>query len=226
MPEYNRARKTKFPKSNCCMRSRCNFNSACSFDFSYCFDKSNKLEFNGANMMIEIRRIDAQHISDINIPNEAFPVFGRIIPSFNNGHWTYKLERYHPENITEITFPNKDYVYEDMEDSVFLGAYDGEKCVGLVILQPGFFKYMYLYDLKVNKKYRGQHVGQALIAKAKEIATQYGYYGLYTQGQDNNPGACLFYLNSGFYIGGLDTNVYRHTKQEGKADILFYCEAD
>ena len=76
-------------------------------------------------MMIEIRRIDAQHKSDINIPNEAFPVFGRIIPSFNNGHWTYKLERYHPENITEITFPNKDYVYEDMEDSVFLGAYDG-----------------------------------------------------------------------------------------------------
>ncbi len=150
MPEYNRTRKTRFPKSNCCMRSRCNFNSACSFDFSYCFDKSNKLEFNGANMMIEIRRIDAQHKSDINIPNEAFPVFGRIIPSFNNGHWTYKLERYHPENITEITFPNKDYVYEDMEDSVFLGAYDGEKCVGLAILQPGFFKYMYLYDLKVQ----------------------------------------------------------------------------
>ena len=72
--------------------------------------------------MIEIRRIDAQHKSDINIPNEAFPVFGRIIPSFNNGHWTYKLERYHPENITEITFPNKDYVYEDMEDSVFLNG--------------------------------------------------------------------------------------------------------
>lgn len=65
-----------------------------------------------------------------------------------------------------------------MKDSVFLGAYDGEKCVGLAILQPGFFKYMYLYDLKVSKQYRGQHI----------------------------------------------TNVYRHTKQEGKADILFYCE--
>ena len=34
------------------------------------------------------------------------------------------------------------------------------------------------------------------------------------------------YLNSGFYIGGLDTNVYRYTKQEGESDILFYCEAD
>lgn len=27
-----------------------------------------------------------------------------------------------------------------------------------------------------------------------------------------------------FYIGGMDTNVYCHTKQEGKADIIFYCD--
>ncbi len=177
-------------------------------------------------MMIEIRQIDAQHKLDINIPNEPFHMFGRIIPSFHNGQWTYELERRNAENVTEMTFPNEDYDYENMKDSVFIGAYDGEKCVGLAVLQPGFFKYMYLYDLKVNKKYRGQHIGQALISKAKEIAVQHGYCGLYTQGQDNNPGACLFYLNSGFYIGGLDTNVYRHTKQEGKADILFYCEID
>lgn len=175
--------------------------------------------------MIEIRCIDAQHKSDINIPNEPFQIFGKIIPSYNNGRWTYELERYSSENVTEMTFPDEDYDYEDMGNSVFIGAYDGGKCVGLAILQPGFFKYMYLYDLKVNRKYRNQHVGQALIAKAKEVATQHGHEGLYTQGQDNNPGACLFYLNVGFYIGGLDTNVYRHTKQEGKADILFYCEA-
>lgn len=85
---------------------------------------------------------------------------------------------------------------------------------------------MYLYDLKVSRPYRGQHIGTMLMQKAKEKAVQNGYRGLYTQGQDNNPGGCLFYLHSGFYIGGLDTAVYRHTKQEGKADILFYCEAD
>lgn len=176
--------------------------------------------------MIEIKLIDEQHKSDINIPNESFHMFGRIIPSFNNGCWTYELERYESEDITEMTFPNENYNYENMRDSVFLGAYDGDECVGLVVLQPGFFKYMYLHDLKVNKEYRSQHIGQALIATAKEIAAQHSYCGLYTQCQDNNPGACLFYLNSGFYIGGLDTNVYRHTKQEGKADILFYCEID
>ena len=85
---------------------------------------------------------------------------------------------------------------------------------------------MYLYDLKVNKEYRGQKVGRMLIDEAKKLATELGYSGIYTRGQDNNLGACLFYLRSGFCIGGLDTNVYKHTNQEGKADILFYCEAN
>lgn len=176
--------------------------------------------------MIEIRTIDTQHKADINLPNEPFQMFGKILPSFNDGKWTYKFLRYELEDVTEMCFPNEKYDYDSMTDSVFIGAYDDEKCVGLAILQPGFFKYMYLYDLKVKRKYRGQHIGKMLIQRAKEVAVQNGYCGLYTQGQDNNPGACLFYLNSGFYIGGVDTNVYRHTKQEGKTDILFYCEAD
>lgn len=176
--------------------------------------------------MFEIKEIDKRSKEDINIRNEPFRMFGKIILSYNDGKWTYELLQYALEDVTEMCFPDENYDYDAMTDSVFLGAYDGEKCVGLAILQPGFFKYMYLYDLKVSGKYRGQHIGKMLIQKAKEIAAQNGYRGLYTQGQDNNPGACLFYLNSGFYIGGLDTNVYRHTKQEGKADILFYCEAD
>lgn len=174
--------------------------------------------------MIEIRKIDAQHKADINIKNEPFPLFGKVIPSYQDGKWTYEVVRYAPENVTQMCFPDENYDYDSMTDSVFLGAYDGEKCIGLAILQPGFFKYMYLYDLKVSNQYRGQHVGKMLMEKAKEVAAAQGYCGIYAQGQDNNPGACLFYLNSGFYIGGLDTNAYRHTKQEGKADILFYCE--
>ena len=174
--------------------------------------------------MIEIRIINEQSKTDINIPNEPFPLFGKIIPFFLNGEWSYRFVPYPEEKITEMCFPDENYDYDAMSDSIFLGAYDGDHCIGLAILQPGFFQYMYLYDLKVSRKYRGQHVGKRLIEKAKEIAVTQGYSGIYTQGQDNNPGACLFYLNTGFNIGGLDTNVYRHTKQEGKSDIIFYCE--
>lgn len=176
--------------------------------------------------MITIKTIDARHRSDINIPNESFRLFGRIIPSYENGRWTYTIRRYPEEAVGEMRFPDEQYDFEAMGTSVFLGAYDGDACVGLAILQPGSFRYMYLYDLKVNRACRRQHIGTMLIQKAKEIARQQGYRGLYTRGQDDNPGACLFYLDTGFVIGGLDTCVYRHTKQEGKADILFYCEAD
>ncbi|HNX16683.1 MAG TPA: GNAT family N-acetyltransferase, partial [Bacilli bacterium] len=44
----------------------------------------------------------------------------------------------------------------------------------------------------------------------------------YTIAQDNNLSACLFYLNNGFRIGGLDTEIYKGTPQEGKSDIFFY----
>jgi len=176
--------------------------------------------------MIEIRRIDEPHKADINISNEPFKMFGRIRVSYKDAQWSYELERFPSEAIEEMCFPDENYDFGSMTDSVFLGAYDGEKCVGLAILQPGFFKYMYLYDLKVNRGYRGQKIGKMLIENAKDIALQKGYRGIHTQGQDNNPGACLFYLSSGFHIGGLDTNVYRHTKQEGKADILFYMDID
>lgn len=85
-------------------------------------------------------------------------------------------------------------------------------------------RYMYLYDLKVSRACRGQGVGRALIEKAKEACKTKGYRGIYTQGQDNNLGACRFYLKAGFRIGGLDTEVYKGTKQEGKSDIFFYLD--
>ena len=176
--------------------------------------------------LIEIKLIEAPHKADINIPNEPFRVFGRIIPAYDGREWSYELDRFAPDAVAEMCFPDENYDYDSMAGSIFLGAYDGDDCVGLAILQPGFFKYMYLYDLKVSRAYRRQDIGRRLIQKAKELAARGGYSGLYTQAQDNNPGACLFYLNTGFYIGGLDTSVYRHTGQEGKADILFYCEAD
>ena len=142
--------------------------------------------------MIEIREIDARRRADINLPNEPFALTGRILPSDQDGAWSWRFQL----------------------------------CVRLAVLQPDFLEYMYFYDRKACRAYRRKHTGQQLIGEAKRLAAARGYRGLYTQGQDNNPGACLFYLKTGFYIGGLDTNLYRHTAQEGKADILFYCEAD
>ena len=175
--------------------------------------------------MIEIREINETGKADINIPNEPFTLFGRMVPSFVDEQWSYRTELFDEKDVSETCFPDENYDYEAMkENHVFLGAYDGEKCVGLAIFRDKWNKYMYLYDLKVSASCRGQGVGHMLIEKAKEIARARGYSGIYTQGQDNNLAACKFYIKAGFHIGGLDTNVYKGTSQEGKSDILFYMD--
>lgn len=171
---------------------------------------------------MEIHIIDKAHEADIRLPNEPFPLFARIVPTYDGAVWRYRREDFPPEQVTEMCFPDEAYDFDAMADSVFLGAYENDRCVGLAVLQPYYFRYMYLMDLQVSKSCRGKGVGKALIEKAEEVAAAQGYLGIYTIGQDDNAAACLFYLRTGFVIGGLDTNVYRGTKQEGKADILFY----
>lgn len=175
--------------------------------------------------MIEIRIIDEANKNDINIPNEPFSLFGRMIPTYINDSWDYSAQYFDEADITEMCFPDENYNYDEMKkDCVFVGAYDEDQCIGLAILKDEWFKYMYLYDLKVAKQYRQKGVGAALMEKSKEICKARGYNGLCTQGQDNNLAACQFYIKSGFHIGGLDTNIYKGTKQEGKADIKFYLD--
>lgn len=175
--------------------------------------------------MIDIRIIDAARKDDINIPNEPFQLIGRMIPTYVDEQWGHHVRYFDEADITSMCFPDENYNFDEMTgSSVFIGAYDKDQCVGLAILQKAWFKYMYLYDLKVSASYRKMGVATALMQKAKEVSQAHGYSGVYTIGQDNNLSACLFYLKTGFYIGGLDTNVYKGTAQEGKKDILFYLD--
>ncbi len=166
-----------------------------------------------------VKLIDKSHSADINIPNQPFVMFGRFVVSYD-GKWNFTTQPFAP---CKMTFPDENYDFDAMaSNTFFLGAYDGEKCVGLAVLKNDFFKYMYLYDLKVNADYRKQGVASLLVESACTLALEKGYIGLYTQAQDNNLGACLFYTKCGFEIGGLNTRVYDGTKQFGKSDVFFY----
>lgn len=172
---------------------------------------------------ITIKQIGFDRKTDINLPNEPFSIFGKLVPKYDNGIWSYSVEKYASKET--MRFPDENYDYGAMQsDSFFLGAYAEETCVGLAILQKSLHRYLYLYDLKVNAAYRGKGVGKMLLVEAKNLARGLGYRGIYTQGQDNNLGACMFYLKQGFVIGGLDTKIYDGSPQEGKKDIVFYLD--
>lgn len=155
--------------------------------------------------------------------NEPFDLFGRLVVSCEAGTWSYEVVPF--EQVDEMVFP--DFPYDLTVNGVTaIGAYDGERCVGLVILREDWFRYLYVEDLKVNQAYRGQGIGGRLLAAAMGLAKNGNKVGLYTIGQDNNLGACLFYLKEGFAIGGYNNRSYRGTAQEGKADIYFYKDCE
>ena len=143
--------------------------------------------------MFGIRQIDKMHQQDILLENEPFPLWGRMIPSYEKEKWSYSIVKFGRQDTGEMCFPNENYDFDSMSrNSTFIGAYDNGKCIGLAILRDGFFRYWYLYDLKVKQDYRRQGAASMLIEKAKELAAKKGYLGIYTQAQDNNLSACLF----------------------------------
>ena len=169
--------------------------------------------------MIKIRQIGPERAADARLPNEPFSLWGRVVPALENGAWTWTVERF--EHSIEDRFPDEPYD-PAADDAIFLGAYDGGRCVGLAVLRREMFRYLYLEDLKVSAAFRGQGVGGRLLEACLDEAKRLGLRGLRVIAQDNNASACLFYLHHGFAIGGFDNHGYRGTSQEGKADITFY----
>lgn len=172
---------------------------------------------------MKIRQISKENASDLNIPNEPFAMPGQFIPELKDGIWTYRTEPF--ATVETMVFPDENYDFDEIAGKgIIFGAYEDGKCIGVAIYQDYFLKYMYLYDLKVNSTARGKGVGKMLIQAGLEEAKKRGYRGLYTQAQDNNLNACMFYLKAGFQIGGFDNRVYYGTSQEGKGDVIFYLD--
>ena len=123
--------------------------------------------------MFGIRQIDKMHQQDILLENEPFPLWGRMIPSYEKEKWSYSIVKFGRQDTGEMCFPNENYDFDSMSrNSTFIGAYDNGKCIGLAILRDGFFRYWYLYDLKVKQDYRRQGAASMLIEKAKELAAK------------------------------------------------------
>ena len=174
-------------------------------------------------MNIRIASLNENNLDDIRMGNEPFSLRGRLNASYLQGKWSYEVI---PEKESSMTFPDEEYDYASMKDDhLFLGAYIDDECVGLAVLRKQWNKYLYLHDLKVKASCRGKGVGHRLIEASVEQAKKMGCIGLFTIAQDNNVDACLFYLHVGFHIGGIDEDVYKGTKQEGKKDIFFYLDA-
>ncbi|MBZ6528263.1 GNAT family N-acetyltransferase [Aerococcaceae bacterium DSM 111021] len=174
---------------------------------------------------MEFKLITENEKTDLNIPNEPFELYGKLIIDFNDGQWTHREEL--SEEVVLQTFPDENYSYEEIKIKGFaIGAYKETICVGLAIFEHHWNKYMYLMDLKVSKDFRRLGIAQNLLKMGLKQAIELEYAGIYTIGQNNNLSACKFYLNNGFEIGGYNHRDYDYTRQAGKSDIYFYLEGN
>ena len=54
---------------------------------------------------MEIRFIDEKHAADINIPNEPFPIRGRMVITYNGDRWEHTEKLLPSEQIEENDIP-------------------------------------------------------------------------------------------------------------------------
>ncbi|MEK4667788.1 GNAT family N-acetyltransferase [Niallia sp. FSL R7-0271] len=155
---------------------------------------------------ITVKPFQREHISIINKTNEPFSIIGRLIPSFNNGKWTYEEELY--EHTSYTKFPDDNLEWDDYinkENKIIFLAFIGDEYIGQIRLIKDWNKFCYIENIAVCKDYRKNGVGKTLFATAEQWAIQMSLRGISLEAQDDNLLACKFYIKQGMELGGVDT---------------------
>ncbi|NGZ76467.1 GNAT family N-acetyltransferase [Saccharibacillus alkalitolerans] len=155
---------------------------------------------------IKVVRFGTEHIPYINDMNDAFPIFGRLVPSFRDGEWTHEEELFADVRIASFPDDRLDwdtYIGSDHK-AVFLAFY-GSECVGQVRLVRDWTGYAYIENIAVRGSHRGRGVSGMLMDKAEQWAREQELHGLSLEAQGDNLAACRFYLKRGMRLGGVDT---------------------
>ncbi|WP_336780992.1 GNAT family N-acetyltransferase [Paenibacillus illinoisensis] len=145
-------------------------------------------------------------IEDINKTNDSFVIYGRVVPSLQSGRWSYTEELYDEARETRFPDDNLDWSqYINREEQALFLAYMNNTCIGQIRIIKDWNRLCYIENIATKKDYRGSGVGKLLLHKAEAWAKQRKLIGMSLEAQDDNLGACRFYVKQGFILGGADT---------------------
>ncbi|MCG7378730.1 GNAT family N-acetyltransferase [Paenibacillus sp. ACRSA] len=145
-------------------------------------------------------------IEDINTTNDYFELYGRVVPSFQSGKWSYTEVLF--DEARETRFPDEKLdwsQYINQDDKALFLAYMNNTCIGQIRIIKDWNRFCYIENIATKKDYRGSGVGKLLLNQAEEWAKERKLIGLSLEAQDDNLGACRFYVKQGFILGGVDT---------------------
>lgn len=171
---------------------------------------------------IVIIPMDKTNKKDVNDTNDYFTIFGRIVPEYKNHEWKYTEELFEESFETKFPDDNLDWDdYIDDDNKAIFFVYKLGICIGQIRVIRQLNKFCYIENIAVVKPMRKYGVGKLLIEKAEEWARERRLSGLSLEAQDDNLGACRFYLKQGFEIGGIDKFVHLNNPNIDKA-IYWY----
>jgi ribosomal protein S18 acetylase RimI-like enzyme len=160
-------------------------------------------------MGITIREIDAQTLQYANQSDNSFIVKSQLLINAENGKISYSvidvtpyMKHFQPDEIdynTYISNPEKNVYFAFIENDL----------AGQIRVLDWWNAYAYIGSIVVDRKYRRQGVGQALIERVVEWAKAKGSPGLMLETQNNNVPACRLYEKCGFILGGFDAYLYK-----------------
>ena len=174
-------------------------------------------------MEFTVRPLTPDLLRYLPLPNDPFPLLGRLVPRYDGRTWTTREELWtvaEEKTYPPDAFDPADYLTSPAK-ALFL-ALAGEECLGHIRLAEGWNGDCRVEDLAVRRPHRGRGVGTALMDAAKAWAAARALPGLTLETQDNNLPACRFYQKYGFTLGGMDTRVYRNTPYREETALYFY----
>ena len=109
-------------------------------------------------------------IEDINITNDYFKVFGKVIPSLQSGKWSFEEHLF--DETKEIRFPDDKLdwgQYINREDKALFLAYKNNNCIGQIRIMKDWNRFCYIENIATKKEFRGYGIGRLLLTKGGRV---------------------------------------------------------
>jgi streptothricin acetyltransferase len=172
-------------------------------------------------MNLAIQEIDQDNIQDANRCDGAFIVDAKLVLSAENGQVHFTIVSI-PPYIKRYPLDEVDFLaYLGNPDKTAFFAYLDGRVAGQLRLCRWWNRYAYIEDIVVDREYRRQGVGRALIQQAIRWAKGKRLAGIMLETQNNNIGGCRLYESCGFELGGFDRCLYQGI-DPGTDEIALY----
>jgi len=164
---------------------------------------------------------------DANFTSDRFLNVIKTVDGFNT---TWQLS----EQPLEPPFVSTDYALDDNDlaeiagrlkrnDGLYLVVEENDQLIAMLDMEHQTWQHAaMLWNISVDRAYRGRGIGRELIRRAIEWARDHQLRGIRLETQTNNWPACNFYRRLGFQLGGLDDHYYANDDLGVKEVALFW----